>query len=263
MPTIHPSAIVSPEAELADDAIVHPYCIIEAGVRVGAGCKIGPMAVLRTGTIIGAGTEVHTGVVLGEPPQDLKYKGEPTELIIGEGNQIREFVTLHRATGEGQATVVGDRNMIMAYSHFGHNCRIGNDCLIANGAGVSGHCTLEDYVTIGGMVGVHQFVTFGTMCMVGAMSGMTRDVPPYCMVDGKPMVMCGLNVRGLRRRGLTAEEIDALHHAYKVLFRSDLNTSQALDQLEAEGAGTPQVLHLADFMRRSVQGSLGRQAAHA
>ena len=263
MANIHPTAIVDAAAELADDVTIHPYCIIEAGVKVGPGCKIGPMAVVRTGTTIGAATEIHTGAVLGEPPQDLKYKGEPTELIIGEGNQIREFVTLHRSTGEGSATTLGDRNMIMAYSHFGHNCVIGNDCLIANGAGISGHCTLEDFVTIGGMVGAHQFVTFGTMAMVGAMSGITRDVPPYCMVDGKPAQPLGLNVRGLRRRGLTREEIEALHHAYKLIFRSDLNVSQALDALEAEGSMTAQVRHLTDFMRRSLEGSLGRQLAHA
>lgn len=263
MANIHPTAIVDPAAEVADDAVVHPYCIVEAGVRIGAGCKIGPMAVLRTGTTIGARTEIHTGAVLGEPPQDMKYKGEPTELIIGEDNQIREFVTLHRATGEGEATIIGDRNMIMAYSHFGHNCVVGSDCLIANGAGISGHCALEDYVTVGGMVGAHQFVTFGTMCMVGAMSGITRDVPPYCMVDGKPAHPQGLNVRGLRRRGLTSEEIDALHHAYKMIFRSELNVSQALNALEAEGPMTPHVRHLADFMRRSLEGSLGRQGAHA
>lgn len=259
MRDIHPTAVVSPDAELGEGVRVLAYTIIEGNVTVGDRCTIGPFAVVRSGTRIGPDTSVHTGAVLGEPPQDLKYEGEPSLLVIGAHNQIREFVTLHRATGEGNATVIGDHNLLMAYSHIGHNCRIGSHCQFANYAGVSGHCTFEDYVIVGGMVGFHQYVTVGTMAMVAGMSRVLRDVPPYCLVEGNPARPRTINTRGLRRRGLTEEEINALHHAYRVIFRSELNLTQALDKLEMEGPLTAHVRHLIDFMRRVHRGVLGRQ----
>ncbi len=258
MSEIHPTALVSPDAEIGEDVVILPNSIIEAGVKVGDRCRIGPFAVLRSGTTLGADTHIHTGAVLGEPPQDLK--GEESYLVVGERNQIREFVTLHPATGEGRATLIGDDNLLMAYSHVGHNCRIGSSCLIANYAGISGHCTFEDFVTVGGMVGFHQFVTIGTMAMIGGISGVVRDVPPYCLVDGNPAKPITINFRGLRRRGLSSDEIQALRHAFRVLFHSDLNLSAALDRLEAEGPPTVHVRHLVDFMRRVHEGALGRQA---
>ena len=260
MADIHPTAIVSPEAELADDVVVKPFSIVEPGVKIGAGCSIGPFAVLRTGTIIGDNTEVHTGAVLGEPPQDLKYKGEETYLIVGRNNLIREFVTLHRATGEGEATVIGDGNLIMAYSHVGHNCRIGNECMIANSAGISGHCVIEDFAVIGGMVGIHQYVTIGKLAMVGGMSRINRDVPPFCLVEGNPAQPRGINVRGLQRRGYSSEDIAALRRAFRLLFRSEYNISDAIAQIEAEGPVPEPVRYLIDFLRRIDKGQFGRQA---
>jgi len=261
MSSIHPTAIIGDKAELGEDVVVHPYTIIEDGAKIGNRCELGPFAVIRGGTIIGDGTGVHTGAVLGEPPQDLKYHGEETYLIIGRDNEIREFVTLHRATGEGEATVVGDNNLIMAYSHAGHNCKIGNHCMISNSAGISGHVTIEDYVTIGGMVGIHQFVTIGTMAMIGGMSRINRDVPPYLLVEGNPAQPRSVNTRGLARRGLSEEEIAALRRAFRLLFRSDLNISQAMAKLEEdEESLTEHVRHLIEFLRRIDEGYAGRQA---
>ncbi len=261
MVQIHPTAIVSEQAELGEDVVVYPYTIIEAGVKVGNGCKIGPFAVLRTGTIIGDGTEVHTGAVLGEPPQDLKYQGEESYLIVGKNNLIREFVTLHRATGEGEATRIGDNNLIMAYSHVGHNCLIGSHCLLSNDAGISGHCVIEDYVNIGGKVGIHQYVTIGTMAMIGGMSRIARDVPPFCLVEGNPAQPRGINVRGLQRHGFSAEEIAALRRAFRLLFRSEYNVSQAIEKIEADpNTLTEHVKYLIEFMRRIDKGYRGRQA---
>ena len=260
MPDIHPTAIVSPEAEIGDDVVIKPFTIVEADVKIASGCSIGPFAVLRSGTIIGENTQVHTGAVLGEPPQDLKFKGEKSFLIVGRNNLIREFVTLHRATGEGNATVIGDGNLIMAYSHVGHNCRIGNECMIANSAGISGHCVIEDYAVIGGMVGIHQYVTIGKLAMVGGMSRIARDVPPFCLVEGNPAQPRGINARGLRRRGYTSEQISALRKAFRLLFRSEYNISDAIARIEAEGPLTEEVRYLIDFLRRIDQGVHGRQA---
>ncbi len=261
MSDIHPTAIVSDDAQLGENVTVHPYTLIEDSTKIGAGCKIGPFAVVRRGTILGENCEVHTGAVLGEPPQDLKYHGEDTYLIIGKNNLIREFVTLHRATGEGEATEIGEGNLIMAYSHAGHNCKIGNHCLISNDAGISGHVVIEDYVNIGGKVGIHQFVTIGTMAMIGGMSRITRDVPPYCLVEGNPAEPRGINVRGLQRHDVSEESIAALRRAFRLIFRSDLNVSQALAKLEEEKETlVPEVQNLVDFLRRVGGGFRGRQA---
>ncbi|MBC7287231.1 MAG: acyl-ACP--UDP-N-acetylglucosamine O-acyltransferase [Armatimonadetes bacterium] len=260
MTEIHPTAIVAREAEIGEGVVVKPFSIIEPDVVIGPGCSIGPFAVIRSGTRIGAGTQVHTGAVLGEPPQDLKYKGEESYLIIGERNLIREFVTIHRATGEGNATLIGDDNMLMAYSHVGHNCRIGSGCMIANSAGISGHCVIEDGAVIGGMVGIHQYVTIGTLAMVGGMSRITRDVPPYCLVEGNPAKPKGINVRGLERHGFSSEAISGLKKAFRLIFRSEYNVSDAIRILESEGRVTDEVRYLIDFLRRVAEGVHGRQA---
>ncbi len=261
MSQIHPTAIVGDDAELGEDVVVHPYTIIENGTRIGDRCTIGPFAVVRTGTLIGEGSAVHTGAVLGEPPQDQKYRGEESYLIIGRDNQIREFVTLHKATGEGEATEIGDDNLIMAYSHAGHNCKIGSGCLISNDAGLSGHVVIEDYVNIGGKTGIHQFVTVGTMAMIGGMSRITMDVPPYCLAEGYHAEPHSINVRGLQRRGLTEDQIAALRRAFRLIFRSEYNVSQALAKLEEdEQILTEHVRHLIEFMRRVSTGYRGRQA---
>lgn len=259
--SIHPTAIVSPEAELGQDVEILPYTIIESGVQIGDRCQIGPHAFVRRWTTIGYDCHISTGAVLGEPPQDRKYQGEESYLKLGNGNLIREYVTLHRASGEGNSTLVGDNNMIMAYSHAGHNVQIGSNIQIANGVQLAGHAVIEDYAVIGGMSGFHQFVTVGTMAMVGAMSRISRDVPPYSIVEGIPSEVHGLNVIGLERRGVSAESRAALRKAFRLLFRSEYNVSDALEAVALQVEHLPEVEYLMAFLHRIQEGSLGRQLA--
>lgn len=262
---IHPSAIVDAGAELGAEVEVLPYTIIEAGAVIGDRTVLGPHAVVRKWTTIGSDCLISTGCVLGEPPQDRKYEGEETYLRVGDGNQIREYVTLHRASGEGNSTVIGDNNMIMAYSHAGHNVQIGSNVSIANSVQLAGHAVVEDYANIGGMSGFHQFVTIGTMSMVGAMSRISRDVPPYSIVEGIPSEVHGLNIIGLERRGVSAESRAVLRKAFRLLFRSEHNVSDALKAVEAEVSQeerTPELEYLLSFIEAVQAGNMGRQRSH-
>lgn len=262
---IHPTALVDPGAELGADVQVLPYTIIEAGTVIGDRTIIGPHAVVRKWTTVGSDCVISTGCVLGEPPQDRKYQGEESYLRVGNGNQIREYVTLHRASGEGNSTIVGDNNMIMAYNHAGHNVQIGSNVTIANSCQFAGHSVIEDYANIGGMSGFHQFVTIGTMAMVGAMSRISRDVPPYSIVEGIPSEVHGLNIIGLERRGVSAESRAVLRKAFRLLFRSEHNVSDALAAVEAEVAPeerTPELEYLLQFIQRVQVGNMGRQRSH-
>lgn len=256
---VHPTAIIDPQARLGADVEVKAFTIIEAGVQIGDDCVLGPHAVIRSGTILGAGTQVHTGAILGEPPQDAKYAGEPTLLTVGEKNVIREYVTIHRATGEEATTSIGNGNMLMAYSHVGHNCEIGNGTMIANSVGLSGHCVIEDFAVIGGLVGIHQFVTVGTMAMVGGMSRVVRDVPPYLTAEGNPTKMRGVNARGLARHGVSEADRAELKKAYRLLYRSEYNISGALEVIERDLRATAEITYLAEFLRRMDAGYVGRQ----
>jgi UDP-N-acetylglucosamine acyltransferase len=257
---IHPTAVIDPGAELGTDVTVGAYAVIEAGAAVGDGCSIAPFAVVRSFTSLGPRCKVHSGAVLGGEPQDLKFKGETTYLRLGAENEIREYVTIHRASGEGNATIVGDANLFMAYSHVGHNSVVGSNTLMANSVAVSGHCVVEDYVNIGGLAAVHQFVTIGTMAMVGGLSRITRDVAPYMMYEGNPGRPRGVNLRGLVRHGVPEPARDALRRAYRLLFRSEYNISDALAQIRRrESDPSPELLRLIDFMERIDAGSKGRQ----
>ncbi|HCA47194.1 MAG TPA: acyl-ACP--UDP-N-acetylglucosamine O-acyltransferase, partial [Armatimonadetes bacterium] len=176
---IHPTALVDPGAELGEGVEVGPFSIIESGVTIGPDCTIGPNCVIRSGVTMGSGNRLDVGVVLGSLPQDAKFKGEPSFVRIGNNNLIREYVTVHRATGEGEATTVGDENFLMAYTHLGHNVEVGSKCSLASYAGLSGHCIVHDRAIIGGLSGLHQYVTIGRMCMIGGHSRVTRDIPPF------------------------------------------------------------------------------------
>lgn len=255
---IHASAIIAPSVELGGDVIIHPFTIIEDGARIGEGCEIGPHAVIRTGTRIGAGNRVTVGAVLGDHPQDLKFKGEETFLEIGERNLIREYVTIHRATGEGNRTVVGDDNLLMAYTHIGHNASVGSGVMLANCAQVAGHTVIEDFAVLGGVVGTHQFVRIGTMAMIGAYSAVRIDVPPYMMADGDPARPVTLNMVGLKRRGVGAEAIAALRAAHRILYRGDLNISDGLARVKQEVEMCPEVAHLVEFLEAVPLGERGR-----
>lgn len=258
MPLIHPLAHVDPAAELADDVQIGPFCVVEAGAKIGAGTILESSATVKRLTTVGANNYIGQGAVLGGDPQDRKYKGEPTYLEIGDNNVFREYVTIHRATGEGNTTRVGNNCFIMAYCHLGHNCDVWDNVTIANSTGVSGHVTIEDLVTVGGMVGIHQFARVGRVAMVGGFTKVTRDVPPFMLVEGADEAVHDINAVGLRRLGVTAESRLALHKACKLLFKSQLGLTNALELVRREVQSTPELEYLLTFEERRFKGRHGR-----
>ena len=256
---IHPTAIVDPKAEIGEGVEIGPFCIVEAGTQIGAGSTLESNVIIKRGTTLGTNCRLMPHVILGGEPQDLKFKGEESFVKIGNNNILREMVTIHRATGEGQATVLGDDNLLMAYVHFGHNCVVGNGNMISNSTGVSGHVTIEDRCVVGGFVGIHQFVHIGKMAIVGGLSKVVQDVPPFCMADGRPSKIHGLNVRGLRRNGVDQEQRNQISKAFKLLYRSELNTSQALERIREEVPDSETLDYLISFIVRVREGRLGRQ----
>lgn len=259
MNRIHPTAIIAPSSEIAGEVEIGAYTVVGPNCRIGGGTVIGPHVVLEEFTQIGSDCQVRAGAVLGGPPQDHKFKGERSFVRIGDRNLIREFATLHRATGEDEATIIGNDNLIMAYVHIGHNCVIGSNTMISSYAGLSGHISVEDHVVFGGMVGVHQFVRVGKLAMLGGYSKVVTDVPPFMLTDGRPADVLDLNVRGLRRSGIKAGIRATLKHAYKLLYRSNLNLSQALVAIEEEIEPNEELNYLVEFMKRIGTGSSGRQ----
>lgn len=251
---IHPTAMVDPRAELGPGVKVGPWAIIGPQVTIGADTWVGPHVVIEGPTEIGCRCRIHPFAVLGTPPQDLKYRGEPTWLRIGDDNVIREFVTVNRGTehGGGQ-TVIGNGNLLMAYCHVAHDCRIGNGVIMANVATLGGHIEVEDHAIIGGLAAVHQFVRIGTHCLVGGASAVSQDVPPYGLVAGNRAKLYGLNVVGLRRRGFPEETIAALRQAYRLLFRSG-SLRRALAEVRQRWSDCPEVQHLVEFVERSKRG---------
>lgn len=208
---------------------------------------------------MGERNTVGQGAIIGGDPQDRKYKGEPTFLRIGNDNVLREFVTLHRATGEGKSTIIGDGNFLMAFTHLGHNCHIYDNVTIANSCGISGHVTIEEGVNIGGMTGIHQFVRVGKYSMIGAMSGVGRDVPPFMLTEGRRCRVYDINSIGLRRMGVSAETRMALHKACKILYRTDLPTPDAIERIRKEITMHPEVEYLIAFLENIGSGRFGRQ----
>lgn len=256
---VHPTALVDPTAQLDEDVWIGPYCIIEGGTRIGSGTILEAYVIIKRGTTIGARCRILPHVTLGHEPQDVKFRGEESFLRIGNDNILREMVTIHRATGDGEATVIGDHNLLMAYVHIGHNCVVGNNTMISNSTGISGHVTIEDKVVIGGFAGVHQFVHIGKVAMIGGLSKVVQDVPPFCTCDGRPAKIHGLNIRGLRRNGVPPEERNQVSSAFKLLYRSGLNTSQALERIHAEIPKSVTLNYFLDFVERVREGRLGRQ----
>ena len=259
MPNIHPTATVHTGAEIDDDVEIGPFSVIGDQVKLAGGVKVHAHVVIEPYVHVGAHTEIFPGAILGGPPQDRKFKRETSYLVLGENNIIRECVTLHRAAGEGQETRIGDNNLIMAYSHIGHNCQLGSYITMANMVGISGHATIEDRVTIGGFVGIHQFVRIGKLAMLGGYSKVVQDVPPYMMADGRPCKVLDLNIIGLRRSGVAASTRSELKQAYKLLFRSNINITQALEVIEREIPSSPEMDYMIGFMRNVRFGYGGRQ----
>ena len=259
---IHETAIVNPGAKLGVGVKVGAFSIIGPDTRIGDRCTIAPHAIIEPFVTVGDDCRICSGVILGGQPQDHKFKGERSFLTIGHNNIIREYVTIHRATGEGNRTIIGDDNMLMAYCHIGHNCVIGDGISMANMVGISGHVIVEDKVVFGGMVGVHQFVRIGKMAMVGGYSKIVQDVPPFAMVDGRPAKVYDLNVIGLRRSGVRPDVRNGLRQAYKLLYRSNLNLSQAVESIESEIEPSIERDYLLDFVRSVKVGFAGRQLDH-
>ncbi|WP_446684530.1 acyl-ACP--UDP-N-acetylglucosamine O-acyltransferase [Cyanobacterium sp. HL-69] len=247
MTVIHPTAIIDKKAELDSTVTVEPNAVIGAGVKIGANTIIGANVVIYGDTEIGADNKIYPGAAIGLDPQDLKYKGAKTGLKIGDRNLIREFVTLNRATAEGEYTIIGNDNLLMAYVHVAHNCIIKDRVVIANSVSLAGHVQVDSKAVIGGMLGVHQFVHIGTMAMLGGMSRIERDVPPFMLVEGNPSRVRALNSVALKRNNFTPEEIKELKEAYRILYRSGLTLTHALEKLSSM-AVNDKIKTLYDFM---------------
>ena len=252
---VHPTAIVAPGAELAPGVQVGPYSIIGDQVRIGPGTRVGAHAILEGPTDIGRDCQIASHAVLGTAPQDLKYRGEATRLRVGDGVVVREFATLNRGTvGGGGLTSVGDRSVLMAYCHVAHDCHLGCGVIMANCATLAGHVIIEDHAIIGGLAGIHQFIKIGRHALVGACSGVLKDIPPFVKAQGVRAKLYGLNSVGLRRHQFAPEVIRRLKAAYRLLFHGGLNTSQALEQIASEVEGCAEVEHLVAFIKSSTRG---------
>lgn len=254
--SVDPRAVVSPKASLGENVSIGPFTIVEAGAVIGDGTAVAGSALIGEGARIGRECRIHHGAVVGHAPQDLKYAGEPTTCELGDRNVVREFATLHRGTGEGGRTIIGNGNFLMAYSHIAHDCVLGDNIIMANSASLAGHTDVEDYVIIGGLTPVHQFTRLGRHSMIGGGLRVGKDVPPYILAGGEPVAFEGLNSVGLRRRGFSRETLDALDRAYELLYRSGLNVSQALVRIEADAllSAVPEVRTVLEFIRKSKRG---------
>ncbi|HEX3602974.1 MAG TPA: acyl-ACP--UDP-N-acetylglucosamine O-acyltransferase [Steroidobacteraceae bacterium] len=245
-------AVVSPQADIASDVQIGPFTVIGADVVIGPGTWVGPHAVINGPTRIGANNKIYQFASLGDAPQDKKYDGEPTRLEIGDRNVFRESVTVNRGTTHDQGvTRIGNDNLLMAYSHVAHDCRLGNQIVMANCATLGGHVEVGDWVTMGGLSAVHQFTKIGAYCFLAHNAAVTRDVPPYVMAVGRPAVPHSVNAVGLQRRGFTPEQILNIRRAYRTLYRSGLKLKAALEELEEAAAEQPEIVPFVEFIKHS------------
>ncbi len=256
---IHPTAVIHPQAQVADDVIVGPYCVIGPKATLGPGCDLQNNVTVTGHTTIGARNRIFAFAVLGGEPQDNSYKGEETYLRIGDDNVIREFVTMNcGTTKQTRATTVGNRNLFMAYCHIAHDCALGNGIVMANSVQLGGHVMVEDDVVFGGLAAVHHFATIGQKAFIGGATGVHQDCPPFMTTDGRPARVKGINTVGLKRRGFTTAEIEALKEAYKLIYRSQFPRLKAVENLEARTNTTPHVRVLTQFLRNMEKGRQGR-----
>ena len=254
---IHPTATIHPKAELGEGVIIGPYVVIGEHVRLGAETSVGPHAVIEGWTSIGQSCEIGVGAVLGGAPQDLKYRGQRSFLRIGDHSCLREYVTVHRSAEEDGVTIVGAHAFLMAYTHVAHDCRLGDHVIMVNYAGLSGYVEVEDRAFISGHNAVHQFVRIGYLSMVSGASRIVKDIPPFMIAEGNPTRIRGLNVVGMRRLGLSPEVRGELRHAYRLLYRSGLNTSQALAGMRQAGLTSSAVQRLITFVEAAKRGICG------
>ena len=254
---IHPTAIIDPKANIGANVTIGPYNLIGPDVTIGDNTETGANVIIEGSVSIGSNNIISNHITIGTPPQDKGYKGEATKVQIGNSNVIREFVSIHRAsTKDRWKTEIGNNNFIMSYSHVGHDCILGNNIVMANGVGLSGHCVVEDYVNIGGMSGFHQFVRIGSYCMVGAMSAIGKDVPPFVTAAGPAhqAKLYGLNTVGLKRNNFSREQIDTLSKAYNLLWRSNYILADAQKKVMEELGTDPNIIMLIKFINESKRG---------
>jgi UDP-N-acetylglucosamine acyltransferase len=255
-PLIDPTAIVHKDAEIDAQAVIGPYCVVEEKVKIGRGTTLRSHVVIQKGTRIGEGCTISPFASIGGPPQDISYKEEETSLVIGNNNVIKEYVTMSRGTEHGGGvTSVGNNNFIMAYAHIAHDCKVGNDVIMANAATLAGHVEIADFVILSGLCAVHQFCRVGQYAFISGVTGIPKDVPPFVIAAGDRAKLYGLNVVGLERRGFTKEEITYLKKAYRMIFRSSLPLSTSLRIVEEEFAGDcERVRDLLEFIKSSKRG---------
>jgi len=251
---VHETAIVDRTAELDTGVSIGPWALVGPGVTIGKGTEVGPRVLIERDTKVGEDCRIANGAVLGTDPQDLKYRGEASRLEVGDRTVVREFATLNRGTAASGRTVVGSDCLLMAYAHVAHDCEIGNHVILANSVNMGGHVVIEDWAIVGGLTPIHQFVRIGAHAFVGGGSRVPQDIPPYCRAAGNPPKLYGLNTVGLERRGLSQETRRALKQAYRLLFQGEEKLSQALERVEREVVGIPEVKHLLQFIRSSERG---------
>ena len=251
---IHPQAIVSKKALLSSGAEIGPFSIIEDNVKIGENTKVGPHCLITGFTTIGKNCQIFKGSSLGTAPQDLKYKGQKSYVEIGDFNVIREFTTVNPGTEEGQKTTIGNNNLIMAYSHVAHNCKIGSNCVLANAATLAGFVEIEDKVVVGGLVAIHQFCRLGTLSIVGGCSKVVQDIPPFSMADGHPASVKSLNLVGLKRAGVTPDSIRLIKQAFKIIFFQNHTVSSAIEIIKEEITLNSQIEYLLKFIESSSRG---------
>src|SRR6266513_1971810 len=251
---IHASALVSRKAELADDVEVGAFAIIGDNCVVPSGCIIAPRATLERNVTLGQNVQVGMGTILGGPPQDLKFAGEETTVEIGEGTVIREYTTINRGTAHSFKTTVGKNCLLMSYVHIAHDCDIGNNVILSNVVQLAGHVTIEDKAIISGLSAVHQFARIGHHSFIGGMSRVSKDIPPFLKAVGNPVKLYGLNTIGLQRGGMEEATIRELKRAYRLLFRSDLNVTQAMERVQNEIEASSEVRELIQFVEASERG---------
>ncbi len=253
--SIHETAVISPKAKIADDVVIGPYAVIGDDVEIGAGTTIGSHVVINGPTTIGVENHIYQFASIGDDPQDKKYAGEPTKLIIGDRNTIREYCTISRGTVQDIGyTQLGNDNWIMAYVHIAHDCIVGDNCIMANNCTLAGHVKVGDWVIFGGFSGAHQFCTVGAHSFLGMYSGVGRDVPAYTMVSGQPAVPKGINSEGLKRRGFTPEQIRNIKNGYKIVYRQGKRMAQAIEEIAELAESQPELVLLLESLRASERG---------
>ncbi len=260
MAKIHPAAVISDEAVIADEVVIGPYAVIEGEVSIGPGSIIEHHATVKGKTEIGSGCRIYPYALVGTDPQDLKHREGTSELVIGDQTVVREYATISRGTeGGGGVTRIGSYNFIMAYSHIAHDCQFGNHIILSNGATFGGHSEVEDHAIIGGLSAVHQFCRIGAYAFIGGASGVSQDIPPYVLANGNHTKLYGLNREGLKRHNFNPETLRILNQAYRIIFRTPGPLNQALERVEKEVEPIPEVRHMLDFIRQSKRGVCRRK----